>query len=48
MNDLDLLRAMRADAPEPAGDRLAAGRERLRSASAPRRDGYQGNADGLR
>jgi hypothetical protein len=37
MNDLDLLRTMRADAPEPAGHRLAAGRDRLRSAAAPRR-----------
>jgi hypothetical protein len=41
MNDLDLLRTMRADAPEPAGDRLATGRERLRSAAAPRRDGHR-------
>jgi hypothetical protein len=31
MNDLDLLRTMRADAPEPAGDRLAIGRECLRA-----------------
>ena len=38
MNDLDLLRTMRADAPEPAGDRLAAGRDHLRSAAAPGRD----------
>jgi hypothetical protein len=32
MNDLDLVRGMRADTPEPSGDRLDAGRERLRSA----------------
>ena len=35
MNDLDMLRAMRADAPNPAEDRLAAGRERLRAAAGP-------------
>jgi hypothetical protein len=35
MNDLDILRAMRADAPNPAEDRLAAGRERLRAAARP-------------
>src|SRR5258708_3232998 len=35
MNDLDMLRAMRADAPNPAEDRLAAGRERLRAAARP-------------
>ena len=42
MNDLDLLRTMRADAPEPAGHRLAAGRDRLRSAAAPRRHRRRG------
>jgi hypothetical protein len=41
MNDIELLRAMRADAPEPEFDRLAAGRERLRLAAAPRRDGHR-------
>jgi hypothetical protein len=41
MNDIELLRAMRADAPEPAFDRLAAGRERLRLAAAPRRVGHR-------
>src|SRR5260370_14410761 len=35
MNDLDVLRAMRADAPNPAEDRLAAGRERRRAAARP-------------
>jgi hypothetical protein len=42
MNDLDLVRAMRADAPDPASDRLTAGRERLRSATTPRRASYRG------
>ena len=42
MNDLDLVRAMRADAPAPASDRLTAGRERLRSATTPRRASYRG------
>src|ERR1700684_4373392 len=37
MNDLDLVRAMRANAPDPASDRLAAGRERLHLATARRR-----------
>ncbi|GAA4617560.1 hypothetical protein GCM10023195_78450 [Actinoallomurus liliacearum] len=32
MNDLDLVREMRADAPEPSAGQLAAGRDRLRSA----------------
>jgi hypothetical protein len=32
MNDLDMVRAMRADAPSPSGDRLAQGRDRLRAA----------------
>jgi hypothetical protein len=41
MNDIELLRAMRADAPEPGFDRLAAGRERLRLAAAPRRVGHR-------
>jgi hypothetical protein len=35
MNDLDLVRALRADAPRPSGERLAAGRARLRMATAP-------------
>ena len=39
MNDLDMLRAMRADAPIPAEDRLAAGRERLLAAARPLRPG---------
>lgn len=37
MNDLDLVRGMRADAPEPSGARLDAGRDRLRSAMTPDR-----------
>jgi hypothetical protein len=36
MNDLDVVRTMRADAPVPSADRLAAGRERLRAAVRPR------------
>lgn len=35
MNDLDLVRAMRAAAPEPGRDQLAAGRARLCAALAP-------------
>jgi hypothetical protein len=34
MNDLDLVREMRADAPDPSADQLAAGRDRLRAAIA--------------
>jgi hypothetical protein len=34
MNDLDMVRALRADAPGPSGDRLAEGRARLRTAMA--------------
>jgi hypothetical protein len=34
MNDLDTVRALRADAPSPSGDRLAEGRDRLRTAMA--------------
>ena len=41
MNDLDLLRAMRADAPNPAEDRLAAGRESLRAAARLRGPGHR-------
>src|SRR5215469_1260522 len=41
MNDLDMLRAMRADAPDPAEDRLAAGRERLRAATGPLGPGHR-------
>jgi len=41
MNDLDLLRVMRADTPSPAEDRLAAGRERLRAATRPPGTGYR-------
>jgi hypothetical protein len=41
MNDLDMLRAMRADAPSPAEDRLAAGRDRLRAAARPLEPGYR-------
>jgi hypothetical protein len=41
MNDIELLREMRADAPEPGFDRLAAGRERLRLAAVPGRDGHR-------
>src|SRR5262249_32011903 len=35
MNDLDMLREMRADAPDPTEDRLEAGRARLRAAAKP-------------
>jgi len=41
MNDLDMLRTMRADAPSPAEDRLAAGRERLRAAAQPLGPGHR-------
>jgi|SRR5215469_11511536 len=41
MNDLDILRAMRAEAPSPAEDRLVAGRERLRAAAQPRVRGHR-------
>jgi hypothetical protein len=34
MNDLDVVRALRADAPNPSGDRLAEGRARLSTAMA--------------
>jgi len=34
MNDLDTVRALRADAPSPSGDRLDEGRDRLRTAMA--------------
>lgn len=34
MSDLDLVREMRADAPEPSADQLAVGRDRLRAAIA--------------
>jgi hypothetical protein len=37
MNDLDMVRALRADAPQPSADRLAAGRDVLRAAIAPSR-----------
>ncbi len=35
MNDLDMVRALRADAPRPSSDRLAEGRARLRTAMVP-------------
>jgi hypothetical protein len=35
MNDLDMVRALRADAPRPSGQQLAEGRARLRTAMAP-------------
>jgi hypothetical protein len=41
MNDLDLVRAMRANAPDPASERLATGRKRLHSATARRRTGHR-------
>jgi hypothetical protein len=41
MNDLDMLRTMRADAPSPAQYRLAAGRERLRAAASPLGPGHR-------
>jgi hypothetical protein len=35
MNDLEMIRALRADAPPPSGDRLAEGRARLYAAMVP-------------
>jgi hypothetical protein len=37
MNELDMVRALRADAPQPSADRLAAGRDLLRTAIVPAR-----------
>ena len=37
MNDLDMVRALRADAPQSSADRLAAGRDLLRTAMVPAR-----------
>jgi len=37
MNDLDLVRTLRADVPPPTPSRLAAGRSRILAAAAPRR-----------
>ncbi len=40
MNDLDLVRTLRADVPPPAPARLAAGRSRILAAAAARRRRY--------
>ena len=37
MNDLDLVRTLRADVPSPSPARLAAGRSRILAAAAARR-----------